>query len=153
MIPFPRGRKRASRQKQPAVAARTYALCNHNDSAGNATPTKKSKSQAQAHDRVCTTPSPRGRTRAGRHGQSQASNRTRTTAALDDGRPAEKSCRPQIAEEHGNTTITLQLTHDPKKNAKIRLQCMARAARHPPLGEGYEQAGAATVEQEMGQEQ
>jgi len=29
---------------------------------------------------------------------------------------------------------------------------MARAARHPPLGEGYEQASAATVEQEMGQE-
>jgi len=30
---------------------------------------------------------------------------------------------------------------------------MARAARHPPLGEGYKQASAATVEQEMGQEQ
>ena len=30
---------------------------------------------------------------------------------------------------------------------------MSRAALHPPLGEGYEQAGAATVEQEMGQEQ
>ena len=29
---------------------------------------------------------------------------------------------------------------------------MARAVPHPPLGEGYEQAGAATVEQEMGQE-
>jgi len=63
--------------------------------------------------------------------------------------PAERKS-PQ---EHGNATITLQLTHDPKKNAKIRLQCMARAARRPPLGEGYEQAGAATVEQEMGQEQ
>jgi len=36
-------------------------------------------------------------TRAGRHGQSQARNRTRTAAALDDGRPAEKSCRTQIA--------------------------------------------------------
>jgi len=56
-------------------------------------------------------------------------------------------------QEHGNATITVQLTHDPKKNAKIRLQCMARAAPVPPLGEGYEQAGAATVEQEMGQEQ
>ena len=55
--------------------------------------------------------------------------------------------------EHGNETITLQITHDPKKNAKIRLQYMTRAARHPPLGEGYEQAGSARVQQEMGQEQ
>jgi len=48
-----------------------------------------------------------------------------------------------------HATTTLYLTH----NAKIRLQYMTRAARHPPLGEGYEQAGSARVQQEMGQEQ
>jgi len=52
-------------------------------------------------------------------------------------------------QEHGNVTITFQLTHDPTKNAKTSLQGMARA----PLGERYEQVGAARVEQEMGQKQ
>ena len=77
ILPQPEGTKCASQR-------------NHNDPAANA-PHKKRKSQAQAHDRVCTTPSPRGRTRAGRHGQSKARNRTRTAAALDDGRPAEQT--------------------------------------------------------------
>ena len=43
----------------------------------------------------------------------------------------------------------MQVTYDPTKS----LQCMDRTARHPPLGEGNEQAGAARVEQEMGREQ
>jgi len=58
-----------------------------------------------------------------------------------------------LQQDHGNTPTTLQPTHDLTKNAKIRPQRLARAARNHPLGQGYEQAGAATVEQEMGQTQ
>jgi len=50
------------------------------------------------------------------------------------------------------TTTTLQLTH-PTKNAKLRLKHMTEAARHPTLGEGYEQAGTARAEQGIVQEQ
>jgi len=44
------------------------------------------------------------------------------------------------------TTTTLQLTH-PTKNAKLRLKHMTGPARHPPLGEGYVQAGTARAKQ------
>jgi len=50
-------------------------------------------------------------------------------------------------QEHGNTPTTLQLTHDPTKNAKISSQGMTRAVRDPPLGEGHEQPDADTEEQ------
>jgi len=56
-------------------------------------------------------------------------------------------------QEHGNTPTTLHLPHDRMENAMIRLQRLARAARHHSLGEGYEQAGAAIVELEMGRTQ
>ena len=58
-----------------------------------------------------------------------------------------------LQQEHGNAPTTLHPTLDLTKNAKIRPQRLARAARNNPLGEEYEQAGAATVEQEMGQAQ
>jgi len=56
-------------------------------------------------------------------------------------------------QEYGNALTTLQVPHDPIKNVMIRLQRLARAARHHPLGEGYEQAGAAIDEHEMGRTQ
>jgi len=58
-----------------------------------------------------------------------------------------------LQQEHGNTPTTLQLTHDPTKNAKTSSQGMARAARDPPLGEGHKQPDADTGEQGMGKAQ
>ena len=48
-------------------------------------------------------------------------------------------------QEHGNAPTTLQLSHDRMENAMIRLQRLARAAQHHPLGEGYEQTGSSSL--------
>ena len=50
-------------------------------------------------------------------------------------------------QENGNTPTTLQLTHDPTKNAKLSSQGMTWAVRDPPLGEGHEQPDTNTEEQ------
>jgi len=62
------------------------------------------------------------------------------------------SPQPRRESTPHTTTTTLYLTH-PTKNPNLRLQHMTGSARHPPLGEGHEQAGSARAEQGIGQEQ
>jgi len=75
----------------------------------------KRKDQASAHDRACTTPSPRGRARAG-----QARNRPKT-AGLNHQKQAKKSYRSRITVGARKCTHNFAANARPHKKRKDQL--------------------------------